>query len=319
VAALSLDVERAHLPFLCYFPTFLTGPAFHFKTYSAYIDGSLFFHAQNNPKGGMPRGSDQHKAVWVAFGSSILCIVAHVVLSGFFKIDLFYVEGGLEGNLLWKSFYVHCALSAKRCSYYFAWKLSEGAAILAGMGFNGWTPQGKPLWDGISNIDVLKCEFPENVRALTVFWNIKTSEWLRWYVYSRTSKPGAKQPGYATLLTNITSAFWHGFYPGYYLAFGFASLCIEEARMLRNILRPFFLNEKGEPTSLKFLYDIGGILLAWLTFDVGFGVFAGLSINKSLIFLSQVDYFPVIGAFLLFPILLVLSSRVQSARPIKKE
>jgi lysophospholipid acyltransferase len=81
---------------------------------------------------------------------------------------------------------------------------------------------------------------------------MKTAEWLRIYVYDRVQDPKSNTPrylvsivscltnycsGYAMLVTNTISAFWHGFYPGYYLAFGFASFIIEEMRMCRATIR----------------------------------------------------------------------------------
>lgn len=307
--------------FMCYFPTFLAGPAFHLSTYRKYIDGSLFVHPVHNPKGEMPAG--QRTAGWMAIGSAVLCVTTHLVLSSYFKFDLLYIEGGLEGNLIWRLFYIHCALTAKRCTYYFAWKLSEGSAIMAGIGFNGYTKEGKPLWDGITNIGILQCEFPENVRALTVWWNVKTSEWLRYYVYTRTqTNKNSKPPSYAMVLTNICSAFWHGFYPGYYFAFGFASFNIEEARIMRSLFRPYFINPDGSFKPTKILYDIGGTLCAVATFDTGFAMFAGLSINAAWVLNSQIYYCTIIGSILVYPVLLFLQARAPKPErrpPVKTE
>jgi len=301
---------------LCYFPTFLAGPAFQFSMYRTYIDGSLFYHAKYNPtRGTMPPG--QRTSGWKTVGTSILVMVLHLVLSAYFDYEKLYVENGLQGNLIWKCIYIHCALAGKRCTYYFAWKLSEGAAIFAGMGFNGWTEKGDPKWDGIANIDILQCELPENVRAITVGWNIKTSLWLRHYVYERAPE---SLPISSMFLTNIVSAFWHGFYPGYYAAFGYASLCIEEARMLRSILRKYFVTGQGKdekPLPMKPLYDIGGTFLAFVTFDTGFAVFAGLGLENMLIFLNQIYWWPVIAAALLYPALVIVSS--LQPRPIRKK
>jgi lysophospholipid acyltransferase 1/2 len=49
-------------------------------------------------------------------------------------------------------------------------------------------------------------------------WNIQTQVWLRRICYDRL-------PTFKTMGVFVLSAFWHGFYPGYYFSFvtgGFA-------------------------------------------------------------------------------------------------
>ena len=48
--------------------------------------------------------------------------------------------------------------------------------------------------------------------------------WLKNYVFVRTLVPGQKPGLYNNLATFICSAFWHGFYPFYYVMFFFCAL-----------------------------------------------------------------------------------------------
>ena len=50
-------------------------------------------------------------------------------------------------------------------------------------------------------------------------WNIRTLIWLRRTVYERA-------PMYNTMAVFTVSAFWHGFYPGYYVGFLTAAIFI---------------------------------------------------------------------------------------------
>ena len=51
--------------------------------------------------------------------------------------------------------------------------------------------------------------------------------WLKNYIYLRTLKPGQK-PGFMNnMATFVVSAFWHGFYPFYYIMFFFAAFLVE--------------------------------------------------------------------------------------------
>jgi lysophospholipid acyltransferase len=48
--------------------------------------------------------------------------------------------------------------------------------------------------------------------------------WLKHYIYNRTLAKGQKPGLINNLATFIVSAFWHGFYPFYYVMFFFAAL-----------------------------------------------------------------------------------------------
>ena len=111
-----------------------------------------------------------------------------------------------------------------RMKYYGVWSLTEGACILSGMGFRGVNPKtGKIDWSRLQNVNPWGIEAAQNSRAYLENWNMNTNHWLRNYVYLRVT-PKGKKPGFrASLATFTTSAFWHGFYPGYYLTFVLAA------------------------------------------------------------------------------------------------
>jgi lysophospholipid acyltransferase len=92
----------------------------------------------------------------------------------------------------------------------------------------------------------------ETLRFLCSNWNIQTALWLRRSIYVRISpeyrptmtpeekKQAKTAQGTATLLTFVVSAFWHGFYPGYYGTFVTLSLLNSCGRIGRRYLRPLF-------------------------------------------------------------------------------
>lgn len=94
--------------------------------------------------------------------------------------------------------------------------------------------------------------------------------WLRNNVYKRVSRPG-KKPGFkSTMATFITSAFWHGVAPGYYLAFVLGGFHQSVGRTLRSHLRPIFFKgndgaRKSNPTSVRSLFD-GSYTIAQLAY-----------------------------------------------------
>jgi len=149
----------------------------------------------------------------------------------------------------------------ERAKYYAIWTLTEGASILTGLGFNGFSSSGKPLWDGAANVKVLQIEFPPNFKVLLDSWNMKTNIWLRECVYKRVT-PKGKKPGFSSsMITFLTSAFWHGIASGYYLTFFMGGLITAAARLMRSNVRPLFLPAEGQkPSLLKQIYDFLGIV-----------------------------------------------------------
>lgn len=65
-----------------------------------------------------------------------------------------------------------------------------------------------------------------NLRAALEGWNIGTVRWLRRMVYERWPQ------AYAMPLTFVLSAWWHGFYFGYYTCFFTAALFTQAARVV---------------------------------------------------------------------------------------
>jgi len=75
-------------------------------------------------------------------------------------------------------------------------------------------------------------------------WNIHTQSWLERYIFKRTPR------AYNRWVTFAASAFWHGFYPGYYLAFFTVPLLQEASRAAYALLRPTLTGGTGKsPTA----------------------------------------------------------------------
>jgi lysophospholipid acyltransferase len=101
----------------------------------------------------------------------------------------------------------------ERSKYYGVWILTEGATILTGLGFTGYSPSGTPMWNGAANVEVLKFEIPENFKMLIDAWNMKTNVWLRECIYKRVTPKGEKAGFKSSMLTYLTSAVWVRFEP----------------------------------------------------------------------------------------------------------
>ena len=168
------------------------------------------------PRSGTP-------ATWKAV-TGLVWILAFLKFSGWYHASLVLSDQYMEYGFLRRVWQLEMLGFVTRMKYYGVWHLTEGACILSGMGFKGVDPKtGKVHWNRLQNVNPWGIETAQNSRAYLENWNMNTNHWLRNYMYLRVT-PKGKKPGFrASLATFTTSAFWHGFYPGYYLSFVLAA------------------------------------------------------------------------------------------------
>ena len=223
--------------YVLFFPGLFAGPAFDYADYKNYITTSMFELPPGTDPSKAPATRKERKiprsgtpAMYKMVGG-LLWIVAFLQFSGYFYQSFFLSDEYMKYGFLRRVFQVHMLGLTARMKYYGVWFLAEGACILSGIGYNGVDPKsGRAKWDRLVNVKPMEIEFGQNMRGYLAGWNINTNSWLRNYVYLRVT-PKGKKPGFtATLATFVTSAFWHGFYPGYYLAFVLASFAQTAAK-----------------------------------------------------------------------------------------
>lgn len=147
-------------------------------------------------------------------------ILLFIIFSSRYNNDLVLGDKFLKHSFIHRIWDLQMLGFTARLKFYGVWTLTEGACILSGLGYKGVDPKtGRVNWNRLQNVNPLGVELAQNSRAFLENWNLNTNKWLRNYVYLRVT-PKGKKPGFrASLATFATSAFWHGFYPGYYLSF----------------------------------------------------------------------------------------------------
>ncbi|KAM9989345.1 hypothetical protein ACTFIY_005386 [Dictyostelium cf. discoideum] len=303
--------------FVYFFPTFLAGPTMEITDYLDYTSGKMFQVRQLNGK-----APSSLLPALKTLGLGLL-MFPFVVLSGQYPVAYLSTNEFRYEPLLYKLIKLHIFVVLSRFRYYFGWYMSEGSAVLSGIGFNGFEKDGVTMkWDRITNVYPLSVELASNVRDVSNNWNIGTSDWLKRYVYLRLTPAGAKPTFFATLATYTISAFWHGFYPGYYIFFVACTLLTEVAKDMRRKIRPYFVKQNGDvaiQTPLKTVYDIVGSICCvwWLSF---FGAsFIFLNIERSIHLWNTFSYIPIIILFVTFILLrFVLPTPRSTPRPTKK-
>jgi lysophospholipid acyltransferase len=230
------------------------GPTFQYKDYADFIDKKAPFDQKRSS--GFP--------AFITVLSAVGPFLINTLYAGPFRYEFMLEKEYTQLSLFKKLWFVYFAGFVERCKFYVGWKLSEGACILTGLGYAGKDEHGVDQWNRTQNVNIRAIEFANNPRVLLASWNTNTAEWLRRCVYNRIHPEGSK--GSTTLATYGTftmSAFWHGFYPGYYFAFIGLSLITSVNRLVRRHVRPLFLTRFS---SLKVLYDFMGGLATHLIF-----------------------------------------------------
>ena len=185
------------------------------------------------------------------FVVAFLCGATNLILAPFFPISsLTDPEFHANNSFLFKSFFCLGFIQVTKLRYYFAWKYSDAINIFSGLSYSGITKQGKALWRLTDNIDIREFELGLRFAVHINAWNKTTSNWLRFMIYDRAT-------WHPTLVTFTVSALWHGFYPGYYIAFLTAALFLNAVRVVRSVVRPV-MERKTVP---RWMYDIVAFIL----------------------------------------------------------
>ncbi|KAN0060981.1 Lysophospholipid acyltransferase [Thecaphora frezii] len=286
------------LGYIFYAPGVLIGPSTRFADYRAWSDGSLFASLKGKEKTNengqrLPPGRNRAACLELAVGLGFMAIYSTIAPKYGYE-RLIGANGGFEGYKWYQRIlYVQTAGFMARTKYYGIWSLTNGACVLSGLGFYGIDPvSGKTKWNRCRNIDIPRIEFANNWKELLDAWNMNTNVWLRNNVYKRIARPG-KKPGFkSTMTTFLTSAFWHGLAPGYYLSFFLAGFMQSAARTLRKHMRPLFFQDTraanpklttlGDYTVSQLLYCGASIVAVQLTLNYAVAPFMLLDFGASI-------------------------------------
>ncbi|KAI0540906.1 membrane-bound O-acyltransferase domain-containing protein 1 [Xylaria digitata] len=291
--------------YVLFFPSLFAGPAFDYNEYRGWIDCSMFDvpatvdPAKKPPtrkKRKIPRSGTP--ATWKMV-CGLLWVLAFLNLSKWYSPDVLFTDRYMTYSFIRRIFTLHMVGFTARTKYYGVWFLAEGSCILAGLGYNGIDPAtGRVSWNRLQNINPWGVESAQNSRAYLENWNMNTNKWLRYYIYLRVT-PRNRKPGFrASMATFVTSAFWHGFYPGYYLAFVLASFVQTAAKHYRRNVRPFFLDPVTQkPLPNKKYYDFISWLATQTTFSFAAAPFIILGFKESLQVWSRVNYYAIFTTF----------------------
>ena len=212
--------------YVLFFPSLFAGPAFDYVDYRRWIETSMFDVPPGTSPANVPKSRKQrripqsHTPAIIKAVIGLTWILLFLKFSGWYNAELVLGDQYMTYGFLRRIWILEMLGFVSRMKYYGVWYLTEGSCILSGMGYKGVNPKtGRVDWNRLQNVKPWGIESAQNSRAYLENWNMNTNNWLRNYMYLRVT-PRGKKPGFrASLATFVTSAFWHGFYPGYYLSF----------------------------------------------------------------------------------------------------
>lgn len=182
--------------------------------------------------------------------------------------------------------------------------------IASGLGYNGRKEvsdtdevdakdpdsKGPHQWDKFVGVYLYDCEMATNGNTFLNRWNYRIHVWLKYYIAERLTGKGNRPTTGQYLITFMTSAFWHGFYPFYYVAFFFALLVSFAHKDLYNmwiLFRPI-------PAPIRTFFCI---ILTSFCVNWGLVIQNALTFEKGLKFLGTTYYF----GFVALIVILVVS------------
>lgn len=284
-----------------FFPAYFSGPSLEYNDYISFIDMSMFddFGKRAIPPIPVKRTVTLIIEMFVLLGLFLLIGYFDLYTTlEYYILDHFELTGVFL-RLTLVIIYVELA----KVKYYFTWKFAELLSLFLGFGYTGMNKEtGETEWNGFVNVNIYKMEISDSVRQIVANWNIQTEKWLRYYIHERVAQIPALK-AYKNLITNMMSAFWHGFYPGYYIAFACLTLQQKFQYVLHTQLRPLLTEKYGEKSTAMKCYKIFNYLYTPYGMLYSFAAFVLLSFKNVWTLYKGTYFIPHIFAAVVYLVL----------------
>jgi hypothetical protein len=250
-----------------FIPSFFTGPTISLQEYLKWVSDVALPQQEQQEYDFDKLERTSEKALTTAFWFAPFAILG-TSLYPITSVTIF----GHDVGVLYRLLYTWIALWCIKCRYYFLWGIAEASYIESGAA--------RHVWHFGRNVEVWSIENAMNVHDITNNWNRCTAMWLKRNVYqptlsrlTETMQDNAKATQLAVLVTNLTSAMWHGFSAGYYMTFIGTGICTLISRILHQHIDP--LVTRSGSRLLQIGYKVGIVLwinVLMITFALPFQV-----------------------------------------------
>lgn len=221
----------------------LTTPVYSYQEYKDFIE-------QNYAKTGL-----ELRVLFKKIGLLLVCIVVYVAVGKIHDINLIDTKLFRETNYLYQVIYILIQGVFVRARFYIIWLIAEVEMVIV-----NFRDSDNNYEDHITAIDVIKVETCASPKIRVASWNKSIAKFYRICFYIPFTEHFKIDKNQASLFVFILSAFWHGFYPTYYLSFFLIYLVSMTERIV-------FRNKDK-------LWFVPGIFY-WMVFDL-----AGISFRR---------------------------------------
>ncbi|XP_057308907.1 lysophospholipid acyltransferase 1-like isoform X1 [Hydractinia symbiolongicarpus] len=278
-----------YLSYIFGFTTVFCGPPPEFQDYKAFIEETQYIKFTQQKKIPSP--------VLPALAKSVLgyaMVACYAILVPYYEPHFLGNKERLaNSSLLSNILFAEMVIYLNKAKYFSPFLIGEGVGNMAGLGFNGYDKNGNPLWNKLQNMNPFGLEIARNIKEKVECWNIVTNRWLKKCIYNRTRHM-------PLLMTWFFSAFWHGFYPGYYMFFVPVGVGLFVARKMRRKVRPYFLHSPAR----KIFYDVVTLLCTRMIVSFYAAAFTMMDARATLRFWRGAYYYGhvilVVGLVLIF-------------------
>ena len=269
-------------------PSWVAGPFFEYKDYEDWIE----------LKGSYSKIPSALIPGLKRFGTGCIWILCGITVMKYYSVEYLRSDEYWSSSIFMKPFHHYFFVYTLAFSYYVAWAFNDAACIISGLAYNGYDEKSKShMFNRIFNVNEFALFKGYHLPKMVSNWNASIAVWLKKYVYNRLSFHNSGDTGFKQFFfTFIVSAFWHGFYPGYYFFFFYMGIFIHFTGIYRRYYSWYF---RFIPSILQKV--IGCIIAYQFTTYVG-AVFAIYAINDIIFYFNWQYWY---GHFLLLSVVLI--------------
>lgn len=231
--------------YIFFIPSYFAGPVLQYDEYRLFI---LSTHDDTKYDNDRIR---YYTTLLSVKGAVLLTfsLVSILYFDVFYLLDDHFASRGFMSKIL----ILIITMTLQRCRFYFAWNLGEMAYILSGAS-EFVSHKGR-------NVHIMNIEIPRNTYTILNSWNISTNLWLKQYVYRPLIDIGIETQAICVFVTNLISAFWHGFYSGYYITFLAGGICTIIGRHWRRTVTQYMERRYAQYPTVLLIYANMKILI----------------------------------------------------------
>jgi lysophospholipid acyltransferase len=213
-------------------PSCIASPFFEYKDYEDWMElKHSYSHIPDTFWPGVKR-----------FLTTLLWLSILTVLSVIYKPTLLATENFCSKSYFSQGIQFYMTMNVIKYTYFTAFSLNDAALVASGLAYNpAGKHEGRSKFDRIKNIDERMIETGHYLKKQVAKWNMTISGWLKKYVYVRLASNNKDGPGvFEFIVTFLMSAFWHGFYPGYYIFFIYIGVLTYSSGEIKNYYSWYF-------------------------------------------------------------------------------